>query len=108
MKLKLLEELKNASAEAPLNFTFAGVLFKFTAKIKIVDEKTLDELTNKQNSNDKDIVRELLIGWDDYVDEGKQVPFATDTLEEMLTFPGLTARLSVECINAQYRVQEKN
>ena len=107
MKLKLLEVLKNASAEAPLNFTFAGVLFKFTAKIKIVDEQTLDELTNKQNS-DKDIVRELLIGWDDYIDEGKQVPFANDTLEEMLAFPGLTARLSVECINAQYRVQEKN
>ncbi|WP_063706164.1 hypothetical protein [Pseudoalteromonas gelatinilytica] len=108
MKLRLLEELKNTSAEAPLNFTFAGVQFKFTAKIKIVDEQTLEELTGKQSANDKEIVRDLLIGWDEFVDEGKQVPFATDTLEEMLAYPGLTARLSVECINAQYRVQEKN
>lgn len=108
MKLKLLEELKNTSAEAPLNFTFGGVKFKFTAKIKIVDEKTLEELTGKQGANDKEIVRDLLIGWDEFVDEGKQVPFATDTLEEMLNYPGLTARLSVECINTQYRIQEKN
>ncbi|WP_199525381.1 hypothetical protein [Pseudoalteromonas sp. bablab_jr011] len=108
MKLKLLDELKNTSAEAPLNFTFAGVQFKFTAKIKIVDEQTLEELTSKQGANDKEIVRDLLIGWDEFVDEGKQVPFATDTLEEMLAYPGITARLSVECINAQYRVQEKN
>ena len=108
MKIRLLEELKNTSAEAPLNFTFAGVQFKFTAKIKIVDEQTLEELTGKQSANDKEIVRDLLIGWDEFVDEGKQVPFATDTLEEMLAYPGLTARLSVECINAQYRVQEKN
>jgi len=59
MKLKLLEELKNATAEAPLNFTFGGVQFKFTAKIKIVDEKTLEELTGKQGANDKEIVRDL-------------------------------------------------
>jgi len=108
MKLKLLNELKNAVAEAPLNFNFGGVQFKFTAKIKVVDEKILDDLTSKQGANDKEIVRDLLIGWAGFVDDGKQVPFATETLEEMLVYPGLTARLSVECINTQYRVQEKN
>lgn len=108
MKLKLLNNIKNATVEAPLNFSFGGVQFKFTAKIKLVDEEKLNELTMKRGTDDKDIVRDLLIGWDDFIDEGNDVPFDKETLEEMLRYPGLSSRLSVECIQAQYRIQEKN
>lgn len=108
MKLKLLSQLKNAVISAPLNFEFGGVVFKFTAKIKLVPESELKTLTEKQGANDGEIVRTLLVGWDDFFDDGKEVPFDKSTLEEMLAYNGITARLSVECINAQYRITEKN
>jgi len=108
MKLKLLNDLKTAVVKAPLNFEFGGVLFKFTAHIKLVTESELKLLTEKQGANDGEIVRELLISLDGFVDDGKDVPFANDTLEELLAYSGITARLSVECINAQYRIHEKN
>lgn len=108
MKLKLLTELKTALISAPLNFEFGGVIFKFTAKIKLVSESELKTLTEKQGANDGEIVRSLLVGWDDFFDDGKDVPFDKSTLEELLVYSGITARLSVECINAQYRITEKN
>jgi len=108
MKLKLLNQLKSAVISAPLNFEFGGVIFKFTAKIKLVPESELKTLTENQGANDNKIVRALLVGWDDFFDDGKDVPFDKSTLEEMLAYSGITARLSVECINAQYRITEKN
>ncbi|MEM5546998.1 hypothetical protein [Pseudoalteromonas fuliginea] len=108
MKLKLLNDLKKAVINAPLNFEFGGLLFKFTAQIKLVPESELKILTEKQGANDGDIVRELLVSWDDFIDDGKDVPFDKSTLEELLVYSGLTARLSVECVNAQYRINEKN
>lgn len=108
MKLKLLNDLKSAVISAPLNFEFGGVMFKFNAKIKLVPESELKTLTEKQGASDSEIVRELLVGWDDFIDDGKEVLFDKSTLEEMLAYSGLTARLSVECINAQYRITEKN
>lgn len=108
MKLKLLNELKNAVIYAPLHFEFGGLTFKFTAHVKLVTEQALKTLTEKKGANDGKIVRELLTGWNDFFDDGKDVPFARDTLEELLAYSGITARLSVECINAQYRIHEKN
>lgn len=108
MKLKLLNALKNAVISAPLDFEFGGLPFKFTAKIKLVPESELKTLTETQGTSDGEIVRELLVGWDDFIDDGKDVPFDKSTLEELLIYSGLTARLSVECINAQYRITEKN
>ena len=74
----------------------------------MVSESELQTLTEKQGANDGEIVRSLLVGWDDFIDDGKDVPFDKSTLEEMLAYSGITARLSVECINAQYRITEKN
>ena len=108
MKLKLLNQLKSAVISAPLNFEFGGVIFKFTAKIKLVPESELKTLTEKQGANDGETVRELLVSWGDFIDDGKEVPFDKSTLEELLVYSGITARLSVECINAQYRITEKN
>lgn len=108
MKLKLLHELNKAAIKAPLNFEFGGVVFKFTAYIRLVPESELKKLTEKQGASDGEIVRELLVSWGDFIDDGKEVPFDKSTLEELLVYSGITARLSVECINAQYRITEKN
>ncbi|MCG7549206.1 hypothetical protein [Pseudoalteromonas sp. Of7M-16] len=108
MKLKKLEQLKDATILAPVHFEYGGVEFKFTAHIKLVPEQDIETLTDPRNTTDKAIVEQLLVGWDDFVDEGKSIPFSKDVLQEMLGFGGISGRLSAECINAQYRVQEKN
>jgi len=108
MKLRCLNKLSNATIKAPLNFEFGGVTFKFTALIKVVDQDDLDELLNPASSTDVQTVRALLTGWEEFIDEGETVEFNAETLEEMLKYGGIAGRLSVECINAQYRVQEKN
>ena len=103
MKLKCLAKVQKALISAPLNFEYGGVTFAFTAKIKLVDDATVTALTT-----DKQTVKDLLVGWDDFVDEGQDVPFSKEVLDEMLGFPGIAGRLSIECVNAQYRVTEKN
>lgn len=108
MKLKLLNQLKNAVISAPLNFEFGGLTFKFTAKIKLLTHSEVTAVTERKGAEDTDIVRELLVGWDDFVDDGKDVLFDKNTLDELLVYGGLASRLSVECINAQYRITEKN
>ncbi|MEJ6473814.1 hypothetical protein [Pseudoalteromonas piscicida] len=107
MKLKKLEQLKNATILAPINFAFGGVDFKFDAKIKLVPEAEMSKLVDGSKKDDA-IVRELLIGWDNFVDDGQQVVFKRDVLDELLSYGAIAGRLSVECVNAQYRVQEKN
>ncbi|MEK0158267.1 hypothetical protein WLQ65_03795 [Pseudoalteromonas piscicida] len=107
MKLKKLEQLKNATILAPINFAFGGVEFKFDAKIKLVPEAEMSKLVDGSKKDDA-IVRELLIGWDNFVDDGQQVTFGGDVLDELLSYGAIAGRLSVECVNAQYRVQEKN
>ena len=107
MKLKKLESLKNAVIEAPLKFEFGGVLFDFTAKVKLVSKSEISELTSGSKS-DFDIVKSLLVGWDKFEDEGQTVAFSEDILNELAQYDGIIGRISVECINAQYRVQEKN
>jgi len=108
MKLKLLNDLKTALISAPLNFEFGGLTFKFTAKIKLLTHSEVAAITAREGAEDADIVRELLVGWDDFIDDGKDVPFDKSTLDELLVYGGLASRLSVECINAQYRITEKN
>ncbi|MBQ4840055.1 hypothetical protein [Pseudoalteromonas luteoviolacea] len=108
MKLKKLEQLKDATIHAPLHFEYGGVEFKFTAHIKLVPDTDIEKLTDPHSTTDKAIVGQLLVGWDDFVDDGNSIPFSKDVLDEMLGFGGITGRLSTECINAQYRVQEKN
>lgn len=107
MKLKKLEQLKNAIILAPINFEFGGVEFKFDAKIKLVPEAEMTKLVDGSKKDDA-IVRELLIGWDNFVDDGQQVTFGGDVLDELLSYGAIAGRLSIECVNAQYRVQEKN
>ena len=107
MKLKKLEQLKDAVIEAPLKFEFGGVLFDFTAKVKLVSKDKIAELTSGSKS-DIDIVKTLLVGWDKFEDEGQAVEFAQEVLNELAQYDGSIGRISVECINAQYRVQEKN
>ena len=82
--------------------------FKFTAHIKLVDDDEITSITSGQDATDQHIVRALLIGWDNFVDDGVEVAFSPETLNEMIRFGGISGKLSVECINAQYRVQEKN
>ncbi|MCF2855916.1 hypothetical protein L1286_00405 [Pseudoalteromonas sp. SMS1] len=108
MKLKKLSKLKDATIHAPIHFEYGGVEFKFNAHIKLVPENDIEKLTDPKNTTDKNIVEQLLIGWDGFIDEGKDITFSKDVLDEMLCFGGITGRLSAECINAQYRVQEKN
>lgn len=107
MKLKKLEQLKNATILAPINFAFGGVDFKFDAKIKLVPEAEMSKLVDGSKKDDA-IVRELLIGWDNFVDDGQQVTFGGEVLDELLSYGAIAGRLSIECVNAQYRVQEKN
>ncbi|USE71526.1 hypothetical protein CTT31_20805 [Pseudoalteromonas maricaloris] len=107
MKLKKLEQLKNATILAPINFAFGGVDFKFDAKIKLVPEAEMTKLVDGSKKDDA-IVRELLTGWDNFVDDGTQVAFSNDVLNELLSYGAIAGRLSIECVNAQYRVQEKN
>lgn len=107
MKLSLLTQLKNAHIKQPIDFDFGGVRFAFTAHIKLVTQSELDALT-ANNSHDADIVRTLLIDWDAFVDNKKDVPFSDAVLDELLAYGGIAGRLAVECVNAQYRVQEKN
>jgi len=108
MKLKCLKKLKNAVINAPLDFEFGGIAFKFNAEVKLVDEDEINALTTSTKATDKNTVKNLLVGWSGFVDEGEDVPFSTDTLNEMLSFGAIAGRLAVECINAQYRVTEKN
>lgn len=108
MKLRCLKTLSNATINTPINFTFGGVTFEFTAHIKLIDLDALNKLTTGPNANDEQIVRTLLTGWSGFVDEGETVDFDLDTLDEMLKFGGISGKLSVECVQAQYRVQEKN
>ncbi|NOU50268.1 hypothetical protein HG263_06895 [Pseudoalteromonas sp. JBTF-M23] len=108
MNLKLLEQLENAVIKAPLNFDFGGVNFKFTAHIKMLTTEQIDELTVTQRAEDKALVKELLVGWEDFVDQGETVAFSQDVLVQLLKYGGIAGRLAAECINAQYRVQEKN
>lgn len=107
MRLKKLEQLKDAVIEAPLKFEFGGVLFDFTAKVKLASKGEIAELTSGGKS-DFDIVKSLLVGWDKFEDEGQSVEFSQDVLNELAQYDGIIGRISVECINAQYRVQEKN
>ena len=107
MKLKCLSNL-NAIIESPINFEFGGVQFKFTAHIKLVEDDVITKLTSASGVTDPKIVRELLIGWDNFVDDGIDVKFSNDVLEQLLCYGAIAGKLSVECINAQYRVQEKN
>lgn len=108
MRLTCLTKLHDAVIDAPLNFEFGGVAFKFTAQVKLIEETALNLLTTGDKANDKLTVKALLVGWSGFIDEGKDVPFSTDTLNEMLSFGAIAGRLAVECINAQYRVTEKN
>jgi len=108
MKLKCLNKLTNAIIKAPLNFEFGGVRFKFTAHIKLIEQSEVDRISTEAGARDDKVVRELLVGWEGFSDEGKDVPFDAETLDEMLTYGAISGKLSVECINAQYRVQEKN
>ncbi|WP_141235641.1 hypothetical protein, partial [Pseudoalteromonas sp. NBT06-2] len=100
--------LHDAVIDAPLNFEFGGVAFKFNAQVKLVEESEINTLTSGAIASDKNTVKALLVGWSGFIDEGKDVPFSTDTLNEMLSFGAIAGRLAVECINAQYRVTEKN
>ena len=108
MKLKLLNTLQDAVIKAPLHFEFGGVTFKFTAHIKLLDTPQIDELTSNNTKTDQQIARELLVGWDGFIDEGQPVPFSSDVLEQLLVYGGIAGRITAECVNAQYRVQEKN
>ena len=108
MKLKCLAKVSQALIKSPLNFEFGGVLFKFTAHIKIVDQDEIDKITSSKNASDATTARGLLVGREGFSDDGKDVAFDSETLDEMLRFGGIAGKLSVECINAQYRVQEKN
>lgn len=105
MSLKCLQKLKDAVIERPISFEFGGVHFKFTAQIKVVEQTEIEKLTKKL---DADVVRGLMVGWKGFVDDGKDVPFNSETLDEMLQYGGIAGRLSVEFVNAQYQVQEKN
>ncbi|MBS3796673.1 MULTISPECIES: hypothetical protein [unclassified Pseudoalteromonas] len=107
MKLKLLDRLKKATIAAPVNFTFAGETIAMTLHVRVKTNEELEKITSGAQQ-DKEIVKELLAGWEDFQDEGKDVPFSDEVLEQLLSVPAVTGRLSVECINANYRVQEKN
>lgn len=64
----------------------------------MVDEEKLNELIMKCGIDDKDIVCDLFIGWDDFIDEGNDVLFDKEIFEEMFCYFGLSFWLSVECI----------
>ncbi|AZZ98252.1 hypothetical protein [Pseudoalteromonas sp. R3] len=107
MKLKLLEQLKNAQIDMPLDFEFGGLAFKFTAQIKLITQSEIDEITSG-NLSDADVVRKLLVGWTGFTYEGEDAPYSEGAKEEMLAYGALAARLSSASIQAQYAVQEKN
>ncbi|SFD55205.1 hypothetical protein [Pseudoalteromonas denitrificans] len=108
MKLTCLKKLSSALIDCPVKFEFGGVLFDFTAQVKLVDEVTLTAMTTGEKVSDKKTVKDLLVGWSGFNDEGKNVPFDKETLDEMLVYGAISGRLAVECVNAQYRVIEKN
>ncbi len=107
MKLKFLEKLENYQIKKPIEFTYHGTLIKFTGHIHLVKLDELQKLTSAGTS-DAQTVRELLIGWENFSDDGQDVPFSPDTLNELLEYGGIAGRLAVEVVNAQYEVREKN
>lgn len=107
MKLKFLEKLENYQIKKPIEFTYHGTLIKFTGHIRLVKTDELQQLTST-GASDAQTVRELLLGWEGFQDDGQDVPFSADTLNELLEYGGIAGRLAVEVVNAQYEVREKN
>jgi hypothetical protein len=107
MKLKFLEKLENYQIKKPIEFNYHGTLIKFTGHIRLVKTDELQQLTIT-GASDAQTVRELLLGWEGFQDDGQDVPFSSETLNELLEYGGIAGRLAIEVVNAQYEVREKN
>lgn len=113
MKLKFLEKLDGLVIERPVDFSYHGVRVQFTALIDLVPTDKIAEITSGQGSSDAGTVRKLLTGWKHMKDptaendKATDVEFSPDTLDELLRYGGIAARLAIECVNAQYEVREK-
>jgi hypothetical protein len=71
----------------------------FDAEFKRLPQSRLNELAKMAKAEDddltpQDIAREILIGWSGIVDDaGKEVPFSTSALDQLLDVPSVAGQI---------------
>ena len=84
--------------------TFDGVFKRITdARLKEIRAAIeADQITDAQ------FVRELMVDWKGVTDDGSDVPFSQEALDQMLNIPGVAAAVVVAVVESLSGLKRKN
>lgn len=73
----------------------------FTAIFKRLPQTRLEEIGKAQGLSDRELCKEILLGWEDVTDAaGAALPFTTSTLDRLLDSAGIASLLVTEFIQS--------
>jgi len=100
----------------PVEVMIAGNGGKFTketfdVEFKRVDESRLQEIAMavaRDDMDDRDVVKEVVVGWGGITDNGEAVPFSPSNLDRVLEVPGVARAIARSFVAAHRGAAAKN
>ena len=87
-----------------VNIPTDGGIFQpqtFTAIFKRVTVTELKDLIEKEKSNDNELAKTILVGWEDVVNaEGQNIPFSEEALQLLLETPTVPAAICISFMDS--------
>ena len=83
----------------------------FDVEFKRVEESRLQEIAlavARDDMDDRDVVKEVVVGWGGITDNGEAVPFSPANLDRVLEFPGVARAIARSFVAAHRGVAAKN
>ena len=82
---------------------------EFTAIFKRLGKSKIQELTEAEGANDKDLAKAVLAGWDNVTDDaGAQVEFTPENIEELLDIPMVASAVVIAFMESVAGAKRKN